>query len=270
MRRLILAAILAGVVSGAQAADLPDIPILRGPVSDGVLSARPVYWQGVYAGGQFSWGAVNTDHTTTNNGLNSTIQADANVPINVTGVASPATPVLGRSSENHSGYGVFLGYNSQWDDVVLGIEGTFVHGKFNSNSSAASFNLRDIGFLARSNFVSSSVFTMENYGTIRARAGYAIGSFLPYAFAGATFGQADFLRTATISAGPAAGGPLLFSITRTANLPNHIVYGYTAGIGLDVMLIGGLFARAEFEHTRITSQLNVSLNTVRGGIGYKF
>ena len=51
MRRFLLAVVMCGVVAGAQAADLPDLPILRGSYTDGLTSSR-VNWQGFYIGGQ--------------------------------------------------------------------------------------------------------------------------------------------------------------------------------------------------------------------------
>jgi len=39
---------------------------------------------------------------------------------------------------------------------------------------------------------------------------------------------------------------------------------------VDVNLIGGLFMRAEWEYVRFTDQTDVSINTVRAGLGYKF
>ena len=54
--------------------------------------------------------------------------------------------------------------------------------------------------------------------------------------------------------------------TKTAKL----VYGYSAGVGMDIMLVGGLFPRAEYEYQRVTSTIESNINTVRLGIGYKF
>ncbi len=51
---------------------------------------------------------------------------------------------------------------------------------------------------------------------------------------------------------------------------NHMIYGYTAGLGIDINLIGGLFMRAEWEYVRFTDQVDTSINTVRAGLGYKF
>jgi len=36
------------------------------------------------------------------------------------------------------------------------------------------------------------------------------------------------------------------------------------------MLVGGLFARAEYEYQRVTSNIETNINTVRVGLGYKF
>jgi outer membrane immunogenic protein len=41
-------------------------------------------------------------------------------------------------------------------------------------------------------------------------------------------------------------------------------------LGVDVNLIGGLFLRAEWEYVRFTAATEVNINTVRGGLGYKF
>ena len=56
----------------------------------------------------------------------------------------------------------------------------------------------------------------------------------------------------------------------TTDSKSKLIYGYTAGAGFDVMLTGGLFARAEYEYRRITSTFDSTVNTVRLGLGYKF
>src|SRR5918995_1391521 len=59
MRRIFLAAVMFGMTSGAQAADLP---FLRGSFTDG-LAARTVNWQGYYIGGQGSFGTSDMNFT---------------------------------------------------------------------------------------------------------------------------------------------------------------------------------------------------------------
>ena len=62
MRRLVLAAAMVVAAHGALAADMPDLPILRGFVNDGPPAARTT-WQGFYAGGQAAYGSSEMDFT---------------------------------------------------------------------------------------------------------------------------------------------------------------------------------------------------------------
>src|SRR6478672_1504049 len=57
MRRLLLAAVIFGAAQGAYAADMPDLPVLRGSLPEGLSTVRTV-WQGYYIGGQASYGSV--------------------------------------------------------------------------------------------------------------------------------------------------------------------------------------------------------------------
>ena len=57
MRRFLLVAVMCGSAGVAQAADMPDLPFLRGSFTEG-LSATSVNWQGFYVGGQVSYGSV--------------------------------------------------------------------------------------------------------------------------------------------------------------------------------------------------------------------
>ena len=56
MRRFLLAAVMLRSGVGAQAADMPDLPILRGSFTDGLTTSR-VNWQGFYVGGQGGYGS---------------------------------------------------------------------------------------------------------------------------------------------------------------------------------------------------------------------
>ena len=51
MRRFLLAAVMLGAAAGAQAADMPDFPILRGAFTEAPPPAT-VYWQGYYTAGR--------------------------------------------------------------------------------------------------------------------------------------------------------------------------------------------------------------------------
>ena len=111
--------------------------------------------------------------------------------------------------------------------------------------------------------------------TFRARAAYACGCFLPYAFGGVALGNADISRSVarprTPSAPPSrAHSVSLATLSATDAVHNHLIYGYSAGLGVDINLVGGLFMRAEWEYVRFTSTVDTSINTVRAGLGYKF
>ena len=64
MRRFLLVAVMCGAASGAQAADMPDLPFLRGSFTDGLSSAR-VNWGAVYVGGQARYGAADMEASPT-------------------------------------------------------------------------------------------------------------------------------------------------------------------------------------------------------------
>jgi opacity protein-like surface antigen len=98
-------------------------------------------------------------------------------------------------------------------------------------------------------------------------------------FGGLALAQADIVRSVQVTdnviAGPGSTTPpsllgLNTSPVVTEGQYSHLIYGYTAGLGVDINLVGGLFARAEWEYIRFTSAVDTSINTVRAGIGYKF
>ena len=71
--------------------------------------------------------------------------------------------------------------------------------------------------------------------------------------------QADIIRTAHIY-GPRSTPPLApgfqnvpFDVSATDAQHNHLIYGYSFGVGTDIMLVVGLFLRAEWEYVRFTS-----------------
>src|SRR6478735_6294328 len=65
MRRFLLAGVMCGAVTTAHAADMPDLPILRGSYSDGLNTSR-VNWQGFYFGGQGGYGSSDENFSGSN------------------------------------------------------------------------------------------------------------------------------------------------------------------------------------------------------------
>ena len=104
---------------------------------------------------------------------------------------------------------------------------------------------------------------LSDFGSVRVRGGYALGCFLPYVFVGGGVGSQTIDRS--VSAFPL---PVRSAITNDVH--SRIVYGYSAGAGVDMMLMGGLFVRAEYEYRRVTSTVESNVNSARLELGYKF
>jgi outer membrane immunogenic protein len=272
MRRFLLAAVMFGTATVAQAADMPDF--LRGSFTAPVARTN---WQGFYVGGQASYGAADMDFTNSAQDLLKKLlnNVDVESQFNIS-----SWPLLEKTNTQNSGFGGFAGYNAQWTDVVAGVELNYIHGKFSSNSSGSQgrtfFFPTDYQTTA---FVSSSsAMTITDFGSLRVRGGYAYGCFLPYLFGGVALGQANINRRADttlfyhyvgtqIPALPDIG-PVSDSLSNNANA--HFIYGYSGGMGVDMMLFANLFVRAEWEYMRFTAPVDTTVNTVRAGIGYKF
>ena len=274
MRRILLAMMMCGAAAAAQAADLSDLPILRGAVTDGMSTSR-VNWQGFYIGGQGGYGSSDENFSGSNTNMLAAL-LDHNVIQEMQ--VTQWNLGLGKQSSRASAYGGFTGYNWQWTDVVVGLEASYMHGKFGGMSQASkelvSGSALSDGFFHDVAVNSSSAINIKDMGTLRARAAYAWGCFLPYAFGGIALGNADISRTVVVhdAVSNTINGPFtpLGTLTATNVQHNHLVYGYSGGLGVDVNLVGGLFMRAEWEYIRFTSAVDTSINTVRAGLGYKF
>lgn len=273
MRKFLVATALTVAAQTAMAADMPGLGPLRGSLID--PPSRVVNWEGFYVGGQAGYGTSDMDFSNATSSLAhqmltlTTIENEFNVS---------QWPVLGKQSAHGNGYGAFAGYNWQWDDVILGIEGNYLHGNFGgsaSGSMARSFTTSD-GYTNGVTYTSAATMNVKDVGSIRGRAGWAIGSFLPYAFGGVSLGQADILRSATVRGqqvnANAAPGFQQINFNYSQSLPqnNHFLYGYSGGLGIDIMVFSGLFVRAEWEYQKFAAPINTAVSTVRGGVGYKF
>jgi opacity protein-like surface antigen len=258
MRRFVLAVMMFGAACGAHAADMPDFPALRGGFTDGLNTAR-VNWQGFYVGGQASYGSITSDRnsSTYNTALESTFIPPAGV--------SYRWAALGQAHATGAGYGGFAGYNWQWEDVVIGLEGNYLHTGLSAVTSGTGFTYAGTPLAVQTATFSRARVNLTDFGSARLRAGYMMGCFLPYAFVGTGFGNQTIESTIAATPGPDPLFSPMSSRTKT-----KLVYGYSAGVGFDVMLVGGLFMRAEYEYQRVTSTIESNINSARLGVGYKF
>jgi opacity protein-like surface antigen len=309
MRRLILAFVLAGLVTEAFAADQPEIPTLRGSnavvpaVAPAIPIAGPAYpnWSGVYFGVQAGHSTASMDFA---NGTSSLIHFILRNTTIENRVASWTT--LGQADTVGKSYGGFVGYNIHWDEVVLGAEANY--SRLSLSQSAADSLSRVINnsedappghnYAYHISVSSNASVHISDMATLRARAGWAAGQFLlPYAFVGLAIGRADVTRSATVSgtltdtftvtnpvinpftgvvtfvpAEQSINSPLILPGPQTESLKGVFAYGYTAGLGVDFALMRSLFLRAEWEWIQFApiKDTRVHINTARVAVGVKF
>lgn len=280
----------------ASAADL-DYGTLRG--SDYEPAPVPtIDWSGFYAGGHGGW-------SSTAHGLSkglSPLLAQQLYQLEVEnefGVSKLLRPDASRTTG--SSFGGFLGYNAVVDDFVFGVEGDYTHIDQTGASgdaigrafttSAGNFNNVLLSGTSRTSLI--------DYGTVRGRVGYALGSLLPFATAGLAFGHARIsdevtsqnygYNTAslnTLLAGtptsvynfgyskfdPLKGIYVPAPAVALARTSQKYVAGFAAGFGLDFALTSNIVLRGEYQYILFEKfgSHNANVNTVRGAAAVKF
>ena len=272
MRRLLLAAVVFGAASGAQAADLSDLPILRGGFSEGPTPTRN--WGGWYVGGQVGY-------TTSNIDLSRAPQSLTNFMLRNSDIQGPVSQ-LSLFSAQHAqatGFGAFVGRNYQWDDLVFGVEANYVYINSLSTSAQNSLSRRfdnpsgqtlPAGHTDQYDVTLSGTAALQikDVVTFRGRAGWAVGDFLPYVFGGLAVGRLAVSRSATVTSNefdvfngtdPVTGLPIQtstplssLSLSMSEARGNNFTAGYTGGIGTEMMIFGNLFARVEWEYVKLS------------------
>ena len=280
MRSWLFAVGLVGAAQCAQAGELSDF--LRGGFSEPAVRTN---WAGPYIGGQVTHGAADMDFAQTSQDLIARLLNHSGFEVNkdTSGDSANDTRVsrwrfLKETTQQSSGVGGFAGYNFQMEDVVYGVEFNYTHGKFSGRSSGSKSQYDTItvpDYIAQLTAVGTSSMTVRDFGSLRARAGYALDNFLPYAFAGVALGQADIGRTVSVDIKYAPAKvpqtvPSLpsFSDSLSDSAGSHFIYGWSAGLGFEYMLYRGLFVRGEWEYLRFMAAVDTSINTVRAGVGY--
>ena len=303
MRRFLLAAMMCGVAAGAQAADLSDLPILRGAVTDGMTHSTR-NWDGWYAGGQVGYTSADMD-------FSHSVKTLTNFMLRNSVLQDPVSQwsLLSKNHAQATGFGGFVGRNWQWDQVVLGVEANYNYMNSLASSSTNSMSLGIVNPTGENppaghthtydtTLTGRASLQIKDVVTFRGRAGWAAGDFLPYMFGGLAVGRVDTARSATVSYTKwddydqtnqttvifngvpvtttttthitSQTGPV--SISNAEHRTNSFVAGWTAGLGTEYNIWGGLFMRAEWEYVRFMSvkDTSFSTNNVRAGLGYKF
>ena len=225
MKRVLFAGVSLLAVALAGAANAADLPrrVAAAPAAAPVYMPAAYNWSGFYAGivGGWGWG----DSRWSN-------------PRVSTGDFDVDGGMIGGT----------LGYNFQNGPGVFGLE--------------TDLSWTDIDGRTRRNCTAPGCMTSNNWlGTTRARAGYAMGNWMPFVTAGVAYGDIE-----------ARGTPK----TSDTNA------GWTVGGGVEVALAGKWTAKAEYLYVDLGdiqcgtascgAPVNVDFTThiVRGGLNFRF
>jgi outer membrane immunogenic protein len=272
LRSLLCGVVLIGMAGEACAADLSDT-FLRG--SQTAVSLGPTRWDGIYFGGQVGGAWSGTDFANSTRSLVAFILRNTTIE-NEQRVSNWNT--LGKYDANGSSYGAFIGYQTQWDSAVIGVEANYNRTNLAMSardSMSRQFTTSD-GFNNNVTVTGTGFVRINDYGTIRVKGGYAIDCFMPYGFVGFALGRADVSRTATVTAQGvnattgATYGP--FNQTATEAKTGDFAYGYTMGLGMDYAVFQNFFVRGEYEYVGFGAfnDLKTHIHTARVAAGLKF
>jgi outer membrane immunogenic protein len=214
---------VAGIALMSSAALAADIPVYEPPVE--VAPVMAYYdWTGFYVGAQGGWAFGEGIHTDT------------------------AGTTTGDYDIDGFLVGGTLGFNWQWNQVVLGLEGDLAWAEIEGDSTT--------------NCAAGCFTEIDAIGTARVRLGYAFDRFMPYITGGAAFADVEVGQDGT----PFGNDDWLF--------------GWTAGGGVEVGITPNLSFKAEalyidLEDIDYLVAIPVEVETndlvvVRGGINWRF
>ena len=238
--RILLASAFTALSFSAFAADLPRRSVAP-------VAPAPVFsWTGFYVGANGGYGFGKSSAS----------------DIALNGVAYPAR---NGSFDTHGGLvGGQIGYNHQFGNYVVGVEADF-----DFANVKGSYVIDPQTDLASQSHVNGKI---ENFGTVRARAGYAFDNVLIFATGGFAYGSTKTSITNFTN----SNSPL---VTSTAT-PT----GYVLGAGAEYALTNNWIVKAEYLYVNFgkksasfseldltaTTNVRTTLNVVRLGVNYKF
>ncbi len=248
-------------VKGPAASDLPSIK--GGPAP----TAYAANWTGFYLGGQAGY-AYGDNHGAYNYGAPG-----------LAGFLAGAAPLTGDAQGVL--FGGHLGYNLQFDKVVVGLEGSIDGSNLTRRNSAG---LTDLSINGNAGTLSTLV-QSDVQGSLRTRLGYAWGRLLPFVTGGVAIG--NFSRQSQLGVlDTDASGDQLFSYA-TKGLQSTTRLGWTLGGGVEWAVNNHWSVRGEYrfsdfgnlQDTPTTSALlgayysgarRLDQNQLQFGASYKF
>lgn len=275
MNRSMRCAIAGLVVLGfAPQATAADLGYLRGSDVYGPGEASYYNWSGFYFGGQV--GYTNTQANFANATSSLIARMLRNSSLEDLAQVSQWT-VLGEADVRGVSYGGFIGYNSQWEDVILGIEANYnrLSVSVSDSDSLSRITTPGDGFTYNVTVTSEASLRITDYGTLRGKAGYVMGRFLPYVMAGFALGRVETLRSAEVFGSyrpEGMAGPVINFAYNMNDPKATYAIGFAAGAGVDVAILSNVFLRGEVEWVQFTNLPDMKANIATGRVaaGMKF
>jgi outer membrane immunogenic protein len=258
-----------------------DYDVLRGTQSVGATFTK---WSGFYIGGQFGYSDASADFS----GATQPLVAFSLRELALENDDHPSQwPVLGKASNGAAGYGGFAGYNTQWQDLILGLEANYSHTSFTATAPVSPLSrvVTAEGNTYSVTLSGSGTMQLTDYGSLRARAGWVYNNFLPYGFAGVALGRSSYQVTSLAYGQQDPSSPAVvpcnttlapncvdYSFSNAAGKSFALMYGFTVGGGIDMALTSNIFLRGEYEYVRFAPLAGIvaAISSAHVGVGVKF
>jgi outer membrane immunogenic protein len=257
-----------------------DYPVLRGSQIDSApasYGSAGIDWSGFYVGGHGSYSSTNfnsanryNDDSTSVARLVTAVRASA-AGFN-TASLEQAYPVP-RNSASGIGFGVLAGYNWAIGDVVVGAEADYTILNKGVTRQTSEIVLAGPN---RTSLTSIQDVKLQDYASLRLRAGWTTGNLMPFATAGVAVGRFDTNFTARGTRETLIGGAYLsnpgFPIDFGKAEKNTWAVGFTAGAGVDYALTENFLVRGEYLFTTFSkvNGTDTFLHTARVAGAVKF
>src|SRR5262249_40157114 len=238
--------------------ELPDLPTLR--ASSPFVPAPPTFtrWSGFYAGGQVGYGDAHVEFSRSTQQLLQSVlrelalESEQHVSL---------WKVLGPGGKSGASLGGFVGYNSQWDDIILGVDLTYSKTSFKAVSPViADQSPHDSG---RQRLRRDGLWFREHenprlgLGALSRRLGRRQLDAL--CDSRTRVRPPDITRSATATGEENPPDPpqtcatdvtppicVPFTFTKGEEKRNAWLFGWTVGGGLDYLVLPNVFLRAEY------------------------
>jgi outer membrane immunogenic protein len=218
-------AVALAAITPASAADMYRAPQGLDGYKDGPAYV-PNTWTGFYIGinGGYGWnaGTVGNNIVDVESGISSDIVT--NIPVN--------------APDPRGGFGGGqIGYNFQRDHIVFGVEADIQGAGIKDKTSSSFRGSQDLNPLTF-----ASKYSLDYFGTVRARLGYAFDRTLVYATGGFAYGGVSYNTAASFQGG---FGPA-YNLKRDATDT-----GYVVGGGLERKLSPAWSVKAEYQYINL-------------------